>query len=151
MQWANFFEITVSLPPFFIKVVDPPPISHEGGCHSPIFHESDWPFTIFHERGWPSPIFKESCWPPILCTPPPRGVFGSLPNLLGCSSLQNFHHHEHWPAKLVFCSNHNKENNSRNLQYFEKGDGTEIHTEIVKCRIAVYVVDGDWKYIRGAY
>ena len=145
MQWANFFEITVSLPPFFIKVVDPPPISHEGGCHSPIFHESDWPFTIFHERGWPSPIFKESCWPPILCTPP-LGVF--LAASLICLDVQ--------ACKTFITMNTDLQNWSsaatttkkiihETSNILKKVTVTHRHTEIVKCRIAVYVVDGDWK------
>ena len=101
-----FLMSGVDNPPFFMKVVDPSP--------------------FFMKEVDPPPFLKKVVDQPFYALPP-RCVFGSLPNLLGCSILQNFYHHEHWPAKLVFCCNHNKENNS---QYFEKGDGhRNTHTQ----------------------
>ena len=78
-----------SVPPFFIKVVDPPPI----------FHEIGWPSPIFHEIGWPSPhfslklltfpqFFQESSWPTNFFHPH-LGVF-LVPSLSNKNIFLNF-------------------------------------------------------------
>ena len=74
-------QMLTTLPPIFIKVVDPPPFFMKVVDPPPIFYESGWSSPHFSWIWFTLPPFfmKVVDTPPCLSPPPPRGVFGTFP------------------------------------------------------------------------